>query len=193
MIEEALHQPADSETNAMQQVDIEFPLRDPMAFLDYTTLVLSCVGNAAELELVLEHFCQDEILQYVDQHSDDLTILGTVFIATLQRVVYDSRDGPFPYGALVIPTLFRRWGWQLEISDAWRNIHYQLLERLEPLQMGDGAFWPTLSRLLLLDALANGTEAAQTKLRARLIKASPCREETHTALQLGQVIGQLGW
>ncbi len=190
MIEEALPTVNQPPANA---VEIEFPTQNPMAFLDYTTLVLSCVTSADELELVLEHFCRPEVLDYVDQHAEELHIIGTVFIATLQRVVYDDHDGPFPYGALALPTLFQRWNWQLEISDAWRDIHYRLLEIIEPLQMGDEAFWPTLSRLLLLDALAHGMEAAQTKLRARLTKASPCREEAHTALQLGQVMGKLGW
>jgi len=195
MIEEAL--PPQTEQSSPSQdaqgVDIEFPMRSPMAFLDYTTLVLSCVTSADELELVLQHFCAPDVLAYVDEHNETLNVLGTVFVATLQRVVYADPEGRFPYGALALPQLFARWGWQLEMNDTWRDIHLDLLERLDLLEAKDDAFWPVLSRLLLLDALANGTDAAQTKLRARLAKASPCREGIHPVLELGQVLGQLGW
>ena len=195
MIEEAVNPHTEQSTPAQdtQGVDIEFPTRSPMAFLDYTTLVLSCVTSADELELVLQHFCAPDVLAYVDEHHESLNVLGTVFVATLQRVVYADPEGPFPYGALCLPGLFERWGWQLEMNDAWRDIHLELLERLDLLEMKDEAFWPILSRLLLLDGLANGTEAAKTKLRARLAKASPCREQIHPVLELGQVLGQLGW
>ncbi len=193
MIEEAL--PPTTERQAPHEggVDIEFPMRNPMGFLDYTTLVLSCVSSADELELVLQHFTAPEVLDYVDQNANSLAVLGTVYVATLQRVVYQDPEGPFPYGALCLPQLFRRWGWQLEINDTWRDIHLQLLERLDLLTLEDEAFWPVAARLLLLDALAHDEESAMTKLRARLAKASPCREQVHPVLELGVVLGRLGW
>ncbi len=195
MIEEAVnpHTEQTASTQDAQGVDIEFPMRSPMAFLDYTTLVLSCVTSADELELVLQHFCAPDVLDYVDEHHETLNVLGTVFLATLQRVVYADPESPFPYGALCLPALFERWKWQLEMNDAWRDIHLALLERLDLLEMKDEAFWPVVARLLLLDGLANDTKTARTKLRARLAKASPCRDLTHSVLELGEVLGLLGW
>lgn len=180
---------------AQDELRLEFPLGDdPYQFIEYTTLVLSFVNNASELDFTLRQLCGPQSVSYIDRHKNKMSVLGPIIANTVKRAMFEEvDDGHFPLTLFFLMTYFQEWGWTLTADDSWKETRQRLSEQAENIAVESERFWPTHLRLLVIDALFDSTEFALSNFFARIKRFEGNANFTAPLFRLGIVLGQCGW
>ena len=173
----------------------DMPLEEgsPQRLIEYNALALSFVTNAQELEVLIDALLQPEVIDFIERHPADFTILGPLWTETIRKAVYNEQAGYFPLSALALVPFFHEHGWVTELSPEWQDVMEQVQERAAETPVDDADFWTHQARLVLVEGLLNGTESARQSLAERLRDYAGDGDFCAEALQFGAILGHCRW
>jgi len=93
-------------------------------FLDHTVLLITQASNAEEVDLLMDDFMSDDILQILESNKEFFSLLNAVWFSTFKRIFIDVRSESFPVKVLWLPVLFDKLGWKIEDIETFEQANF---------------------------------------------------------------------
>jgi len=159
-----------------------------MNFLDYTVLMLSQVNTVDDMDLIMDDFMAEDVMQTFRENSELFSILSIIWLNTFERVLVNSDETAFPLKVLKIPVLFREFHWTVEDKKLLSTIHTECL-----LKTLDSDFLYHMLTLLFIEGIALSEEEALANFRENVKKIVRSEEDELVVQNMMNDIQSLGW
>lgn len=98
-------------------------------FLDHTVLLITQAKNAEEVDLLMDDFMSEDIVNLLEDNKDMFSLLNAVWFNTFKNIFIEKRSDSFPLKVLWLPLLFKKLGWEIEDIETFEEANFKF--RLE--------------------------------------------------------------
>lgn len=166
---------------------------NPMALVEYTTMMLANVETPEQLAYAIAELMQPQSMEFIDQHSQELYVTGLLWMNAVKHIIETHPVENFPYDVLALPLLFDRWGWHFEMDENWQDLYQKLERRFARLPVDVQRHVDFACMMFFMDASFSDDSAPFRNLANRLCDKLPHPAYSDAMLASGMILGQNGW
>jgi len=157
-------------------------------FLDYTVLMLSQASTVDEIDLLMDDFLSDDIMEIMQENKELFSVLSVVWLDTFERVCMRDEENNFSLKTLWLPVMFKNLGWHIEDQERLKSLHETA--RRNANESKD--LFPFLVQLFV-DGIYQNSDVALANFEEQVRKIADSEEDNANLDQLICDIMSLGW
>lgn len=157
-------------------------------FLDYVVLMLSQARSAEELDLIMDDFMSDDIIEVIHNNKELFSVLSVVWLDTIERICMRGEDHNFSLKILWLPIIFKQFDWRIEDKNRLRDLHTEATKNASEAE----TLYPYLI-LLFIEGIYLDTDKALANFEKQVRSIAKTEEDNENLDQLISDIMSLGW
>ena len=157
-------------------------------FLDYVVLMLSQARSVDELDLIMDDFMSDDIIEVIHNNKELFSVLSVVWLDTFERVCMRGEEHNFSLKILWLPIIFKQFGWRIEDRNRLRDLHTDAVQNATDAE----SLYPYLV-LLFVEGIYLDIDNALANFEKRVRNIAKTDEDNENLDQLISDIMSLGW
>ncbi len=157
-------------------------------FLDYIILLLSQANTVEEIDLIMDDFLSNDIVEILSENSELFSALPVVWLETFERVCMQKGETSFSLKTLYLPIMFKKLGWKIEDSEKLDRIHHFARKNVDQATI----LHPSLV-LLFIEGLFLSPQTALSNFKENTERLNKTAEDEENINSILNDIKSLGW
>lgn len=157
-------------------------------FLDHSVLLISQVQTAEDVDLLMDDFMSDDIVNIFENNKEMFSLINAVWFQAFKRIFVDQKSESFPLKMLWLPIMFKKFGWEIEDIETFEAANFKFRKDNE----NKNDIYKHLVELFL-NGLKFNTHVAYSLFKRRLetLNVSPTDKENIESIITD--LDELGW